>query len=224
MLRLLLLILISMPLSATEPFTGSFDLYATLTYQNGEENIDTINYYITETKSAIYIHPPRNQPDMKMIFDFVDSTITSLFEMNGKKGGFILPMDEKHWPGLPESQSNTSTLTQQESLYTGETREIDGLECKEAKVEDENYEVTLWLYEGFELSMLQVLSYQSVGKGKSKKELKMFEKFGINSLPIEMELKSKMGSADVNIRLVNFQDDVPDAIFSTAGHTLSKVD
>lgn len=224
MLRLLLLLILALPLNATEQFTGSFDLHATLTYKNDRKSSDTINYYFTETKTAIYIHTPSNQPDMKMIFDFVDSTITSLFEVNGKKSGFILPMDEKHWPGLPESKSNTSTLVKQKSFYTGETKVIDGLECKEAKVEDDNYEVTLWLYEGYELSMLQVLSYQSVGKGKSKKELEMFEKFGINSLPIEMELISKTGKADVIIKLVNFQDNVPDDIFSTEGHNLSKVD
>jgi hypothetical protein len=141
MIRILMFIMLSLSANAAEPFTGSFDLYATLTYKNDRKSSDTINYYITDTKSAIYIHTPSNQPDMKMIFDFVDSTITSLFEINGKKGGYILPMDEKHWPGLPESKSNTGTLTQQESLYTGETKVIDGLECKEAKVEDENYEV-----------------------------------------------------------------------------------
>lgn len=224
MIRILMFILLTLSANAAEPFTGSFDLYATLTYKNDRKSSDTINYYITDTKTAIYIHTPSNQPDMKMIFDFVDSTITSLFEMNGKKGGYILPMDDDHWPGLPESKSNTGTLTQQESFYTGESKVIDGLECKEAKVEDENYEVTLWLYEGYELSMLQVLSYQSVGKGKSKKELKMFEKFGINSLPIEMELISKTGKADVIIKLVNFKENVPDDIFSTEGHNLSKMD
>ena len=51
----------------------------------------------------------------------------------------------------------------------------------------------------------------------------MFEKFGINSLPIEMELISKTGKADVIIKLVNFQENVPDDIFSTEGHNLSKV-
>lgn len=224
MIKILIFILLTLSANAADPFMGSFDLQATLTYKIDRKSSDTINYYFTETKTAIYIHTPSNQPDMKMIFDFVDSTITSLFEMNGKKGGYILPMDEKHWPGLPESKSNTSTLVKQKSFYTGETKVIDGLECKEAKVEDDNYEVTLWLYEGYELSMLQVLSYQSVGKGKSKKELEMFEKFGINSLPIEMELISKTGKADVIIKLVNFKENVPDNIFSTEGHNLSKVD
>jgi len=133
-------------------------------------------------------------------------------------------MDEKHWPGLPESHSNTSTLTNQESLYTGETKDVDGYVCKEAKVEDENYEVTLWLCESIELSMLQVLSYQSVGKGKSKRELEMFKKFGINSLPLILDLKSKTGKADVNIRIVNIRDEVPESIFSTEGHNLMKVE
>ena len=74
------------------------------------------------------------------------------------------------------------------------------------------------------LSMVQVLSYQAIGAGKSLKELEQFEEFGVYGLPLEMNLTSKKGKANVAIRLVNFQKTVDPSIFSREGHTLSAID
>jgi hypothetical protein len=207
-----------------QEFSGSFDLVSTQLYQNGNERIDTISYYFSNEKTAILIHGRRNNPGLRMIFNPEDSTITSLFELNGKKGGFILPMDEDHWPGLPQSNRPHNTTPSKKLNYTGKEKVISGFPCKEVLAENDDYSAILWITEAIPLSMTRVLSYQSVGKGKSKKEIELFDRFGIDKLPLDLFLKSKKEMADVKLRLINFNQVIDDEIFSTEGHSLSKVD
>ena len=209
----------------SQNFTGSFDLIATQTSKGGNTRTDTISYHFTQNMTAIVIHAKSNQPDLRMIFNFEDSTITSLFEMNGKKGGYILPMDEEHWPGISEAHYDLSKLESKiMKNYTGKSKEIEGYKCRQVKVENSEYNATMWLCNDLNLSMLQVLSYQSVGKGKSRKELELFKEFGINTLPLVLELEGKENKPDVTITLVNFKTNIDESIFSSKGHNISKVE
>ncbi len=158
-----------------------------------------------------------------MVFDPTEKTITALFEMNGKKGGYTLPMDEEHWPGLPQSQREYGTGPRSTLNYTEKTKEIEGHKTREVLAESEDYSAALWLAEDIELNMLRVLSYQSVGKGKSKKEIEIFGQFGVDGFPLEMHLKSKAGGADVAIFIKNISEDFNEEIFSSAGHDLMKL-
>ncbi len=207
-----------------QSFTGSFDLVGIQNYPNGNERSDTISYYFGDDKTAILIYGRRNDPDMRMVFSPLDTTITSLYELNGKKGGFILPMDEEHWPGLPQSLRPYGSGPDTQQNYTGIEKMIEGHTCQEVLAESEDYSAILWVAEDIPLSMTRVLSYQSVGTGKSKKEIELFDQFGVEDLPLELFLKSKKGKADVTIHLINFINTVDTSFFSTQGHTLSKVD
>lgn len=209
---------------SAQTFTGSFDLVATQQYPNGNERSDTISYYFGGNMTAILIYGRRNDPDMRMVFNQKDTTITSLYEMNGKKGGFILPMDELHWPGMPQAFRPIDTRASSALNFTRKEKTIEGYNCKEVLAENDDYSATLWIAEDIPLSMTHVLSYQSVGKGKSNKETELFDQFGIDGLPLEMILKSKKEKADVTMHLVNFKEPVDEAIFSTEGHSLSKVE
>jgi hypothetical protein len=62
-----------------------------------------------------------------------------------------------------------------------------------------------------------------VGAGKSIKEIELFDQLDVGGLPLEMSLSSKKGKADVKINLINFNEEVNDTIFSTEGHSPSKV-
>lgn len=219
------LLLLSGTTLSSQNFIGSFDLIATQTNKSGNTRTDTISYHFTEKMTAIIIHAQRNQPDLRMVFNFEDSTITSLFVMNEKKGGYILPMDEEHWPGLSDSHYDVSRIESKiMKSYTGQSKEIEGYKCREVKVENSEYKATMWLCNDLNLSMLQVLSYQSVGKGKSRKELELFKEFGINTLPLVLELEGKADKPNVTITLVNFQTGVDESIFSSDGHDVSKVE
>jgi hypothetical protein len=208
----------------SQPFSGSFDLVATQQYQNGNERSDTISYYLGEKMTAIIIHGRRNQPDIRMVFNFPDATITSLFELNDKKGGYILPMNEAYWPGMPQAIREFGTGPRTEQNYTGEIKDIENHSCHEVLAESDDYSATLWVAEDIPLSMTHVLAYQSVGKGKSKKEIELFDQFGVEGLPLLLFLKSKTEKANVAIQLINFSDDIDATVFSTEGHTLSTVD
>lgn len=209
---------------ASQTFSGSFDLVAVQNFPNGNERKDTLSYYFDETQTAIVIYGRRNQPDMRMIFNSQNETITSLFEINGKKGGYVLPMNEEYWPGLPYAKIPYGTGPRSTINYTGAEKEIEGYNCKEVLAENDEYSGSLWLAGEIPLSMSRVLSYQSVGKGKSKKEMELFSQFEIEGLPLIMELKSKMGKADVTIFLINIKKAFDPNIFNSEGHTLSKIE
>lgn len=227
MKRILLLLLIFYllaPEANPQKFKGSFDLVAEQNYTNGNIRRDTISYYFGDEKTAILIYGKRNDQDMRMVFNPADKTITSLFEMNEKKGGFILPMDEEHWPGISQSHYFQNSGNSKEFNYTGNEKVIENYKCREVIAESDDYNATLWIAEDIPLSMTCVLSYQSVGKGKSKQEIELFNRLGVDRLPLELFLKSKKGKADVIIRLINLKETIDDSVFSTQGHFLSKVE
>ena len=121
-----------------QQFTGSFDLI--VGQANQSENVDqnSVSYFIGKDKSAIIVRPGQNQPDMKMIFDFSKKTITNLFEINGKKGGYILPMNEEYWPGITTALYESLREVDPEYTFTGKTKEIEGHLCKEVTAESDD--------------------------------------------------------------------------------------
>ena len=223
-LKLILILIFCPILTFAQEFTGSFDLVSTQEYKNGNVRHDTIAYFLDTDKSAIKINGKRSQPDVRMIFDFKEETITNSFILNGKKSGYILPMDKEHWPGLPEARTNNASNTEVSYEFSGEEKELQGYNCKLVNAENSEYKAVLWIAEELPLSMTQVLSYQSVGKGKSRKELELFKEFGIDKLPIKMQLFSKTGRADVTISLINITRSVDGSVFSTEGYNLSKME
>ena len=207
-----------------QTFFGSFDLVVTHYYPNGNERCDTISYFFGREKTAIIMYGRRRDPDMRMVFSPKDSTITSLFEMNGRKGGYILRMDDKHWPGMQYALRPIGAGPRKKLNYTGNETVLRGYLCREVLAENGEYSAKIMVAEDINLSMSSVFSYQSVGAGKSQDESELFDKFGIQELPLELDLKSKKGKANVLIRVVNFKESVSDTIFSTQGYSLSKVD
>lgn len=221
---LLIAILLSVPTLSAQNFTGSFDLLTTHHYPNGNTRHDTISYFFGKEKTAVIVYGKRKDPDMRMVFSPKDSTITCLFEMNGRKGGYILPMDDKHWPGMQYALRPFDSGPRKELEYTGKKKVVEGFSCKEVLAENGKYSAKMMLAEDMKLSMSSVFSYQSVGAGKSQDESDLFDKFGVQELPLVLDLTSKEGKANVTIRLVNFNESVNDAVFSTDGHSLSKVE
>ena len=221
---LLFAIYLIVPALNAQTFTGSFDLVVNHYYPNGNERIDTISYFFGKDKTAIIIYGKRRDPDMRMVFSPKDSTITNLFEMNGKKTGYILPMDEKHWPGMQYALRPYNAGPRKKLNYTGNETTLEGYHCREVLADNGKYFATIMLAEDIKLSMSSVFSYQSVGAGKSQDESGLFDKFGVQELPLELNLKSKEEKANVIIRVVNFNKAFPDTIFSTESHSLSKVE
>lgn len=206
---------------SADTFIGSFIFVAEQNYKNGNTRTDTVSYYFGKKKSAIIIHAKRNQPDMRMVFNPTDSTITALFKMNEKNSGYVLPMTEKQWPGMRHALQPSKSVSPTKLDYSGDTKNIEGFTCRKVLAESSDYHAELWLTEDIHLTMLQVLGYQTIGAGKSQNELEQFEQFGVEGLPLEMFLTSKKDKADVNIYLKNFHETVNDSIFSIEGHSVS---
>lgn len=212
------------PVPKAESFIGSFDLVANQNFPNGSTRSDTVSFYFGPEKTAIIIHSRGNQPDMRMVFHPADASITALFEMKGKKGGYVLPMNDKYWPGMRYADGPVDVKAGTQAIYTGETRTIEGYSCEKVLSESSDYKAEMWITEDIPLSMMQILSYQTVGAGKSQNELEQFGQFGVRGLPLQVDLSSKKGKAAVKLNLIHFQDSVDDGIFSTEGHLISKVE
>ncbi|SHM30296.1 protein of unknown function [Cyclobacterium lianum] len=105
-----------------------------------------------------------------------------------------------------------------------ESRTIEGYSCEKVYAESSDYKAEMWITHEIPLNMMQILSYQTVGAGKSQDELEQFEQFGVDGLPLQVNLSSKQGKAAVQLNLINFQDSVDEAIFSSLGHSLSQVE
>ncbi|MCB0806216.1 MAG: hypothetical protein KDC05_10490 [Bacteroidales bacterium] len=220
-----IVLLISYQSAIAQGFTGSFDLVVNQQSPGGNERIDTVSYYFSGEKTAVVIHGrSKSDPGIRLVFNSSDSTITGLFEMNGKKGGYVLPMDLEHWPGLPHSVENVNKSAVPETRKTGETKNIGNFLCHEMKADSEDYSVTMWVANEIPLSMTRVLSYQSVGKGKSREEVDMFKKLGVEHLPLEMHLKSKQGKSDISAYVINLKDSPDISAFSTDGHSVSEIE
>ncbi|PVW15806.1 hypothetical protein [Marixanthomonas spongiae] len=207
-----------------QSFTGSFDLIISLHYKNENQRSDTLSYTFGKTKTALVIHTKRNQPDLRLVFNSKDSTITGLFDHKGKKGGYILPMNSTYWPAMDVAMRDYGTGPRTTLNYTGKTKEIEGHQTREVLAENEAYSASLWLPEAIELHMGSVLAYQSVGAGKDTEAVELFDQFGVEGLPLLMHLTSKTGRADVVLRVENLSETVDPAIFSSEGHSLSRVE
>ncbi len=205
-------------------FLGSFDFIASQEYPNGTTRSDTISYFFGIQETAILIHAGKNQPDMRMVINAADSTITGLFEMQGKKGGYILPMNDHYWPAMRHAFQPNSNTVQPGKDPSGDSKMIEGYRCRKVLAESSDYNAELWVTNEIPLSMPQLLSYQAIGVGKSQKELEQFEQFGVDGLPLEMKLTSKKGKANVAIRLANFRKTLDESVFSREGHTLSAIE
>jgi len=223
-LSLILTFTLTCSSSISQSYIGSFDLVASQNYTNGNIQRDTISYYFGNEKTAILIHGRGESQNMRMVFSTSDTIITSLFEINGKKGGFILPMNDDYWPGISHALRPYDKGPRKELNYTGKEKHIEGFTCREVLAENEDFNVVLWVAEDIPLSMTQVFSYQSVGKGKTIKEMEMLDKFGLKGLSLELILKSKQGGADVTIQLMNFTETFDENIFSTDGYELIEVE
>ncbi|WP_290625615.1 hypothetical protein [Altibacter sp.] len=216
-------LLLSLSLTtAAQSFTGSFDLVVVQEYANGNVRTDTVSYTFTPERTAMILHGRGNEPDMRMLFDTGKKEIVALFLLDGKKLGYTLPMDESHWPGMPHA---LKTPPKSLPLATSAPEKvIDDRKTREVRSENDEYIATLWIDETIPLSMAQVLSYQSVGKGKSKKEIELFNQLGVSGFPLEVLLKSKKGKADVQLKVIHLSKEVNPAMFSSEGYSVRTIE
>lgn len=209
---------------AAGTFVGSFDFIASQDYPNGTTRSDTISYFFGIRETAVLIHSRNNQPDMRLVINPADSTITGLFEIQGNKGGYVLPMNEQYWPGMRHAFPPAGSTVQSAKTPSGDSKIIEGYSCRKVLTESIDYSAELWMTDEIPLSMPQLLSYQAIGAGKSQKEVEQFNQFKVSGLPLEMTLTSKKGKANVTIRLSNFRKSVDESIFSKEGHKLATIE
>ena len=199
----------------------SFVLVSSQTNSNGDTRSDSITYSFDGPDVAMLIHSRGNDPDVRMVFEPAAQTITQLFTMNGKKGGFVFPMSEKRWPGMAYSEDAPKGG---KVSWTGKETVIQGHRCKEMKVSGTEYTGTAWVAEDIHLSLLRVFSYQSVGAGKNTNELDNLKAMGMNGLPLEMLLKSTQGRSDVLLLILDYRPTVDTSLFTMEGHSTTFVE
>jgi hypothetical protein len=222
MLKKILFYAVLFTITATNAqFTGSFNFIMTQEYQNGNTRTDTISYTFAEAKSAIIIHARGNQPDLRLIFHPGDSTITGLFEQNGRKGGYILPMNEQSWPAMHYALRDYGTGPRTQLHYTNQSKEILGYTSHEIRCEEDDFSASLWIAPEIPLSLTAVLAYQFVGVGEDLKDLDRFSRCGVQGFAMETYINDKKRNATITLKIEDFSDEFDKAIFNTEGFQVS---
>ncbi len=202
-------------------FTGSFDLVVGSENPNSNSQSDTLSFFFGENKTALIIHARGNQPDLRLVFNPKDSTITGLFEVNEKKGGYVLPMNKKYWPSMDYALSDYGTGPKKQLNITGEQKKINGVYCSEMICNTDKFEGSFWIAEEIELSLVQVMAYQTVGAGKDTDAVEMLAECGIQGFTMLTKLRLFERKDVVMLSIIKLTNTFDDAIFSTEGHTLA---
>ncbi|MEM0518667.1 MULTISPECIES: hypothetical protein [Aequorivita] len=202
-------------------FTGSFDLVIGPENPDVNSRSDTLSFFFGENKKALIIHARGNQPDLRLVFSPKDSTITGLFIVNEKKGGYILPMNKKYWPSMDYALRDYGTGPRKQLNTANEQKEINGYLCNKMVCSFDKLEATFWIANEIELSLVQVLAYQTVGAGKDDSAVEMLANCGIQGFSMLAKIHVRERKDPVLLSILNLNDTFDDAIFSTEGHTLA---
>lgn len=221
---LVLFSVVNTSFSSAQSFTGSFTMITSQAYQSGNTREDVMYFAFGEDKTAMSVEGRGNDPGIVLIFDFPAKTITQLFEMRGEKKGFILPMDEKQWPGMSYATDAPSPAEKSKTTRTGKTKTIEGYTCHEVLASNAEYDFRMWVAPEIPLTMTEILSYQSVGKGESREEVEMMNALAVEGFPLEMELTSKTGKSDVHLVVSDIKTTLSADAFDTTGHELVKIE
>ncbi|MBK9175259.1 MAG: DUF4412 domain-containing protein [Flavobacteriales bacterium] len=208
--------------ATAQEFSCSFALVVSETKSDGDTHIDSMTYHFQGANAAMVMYGRNGQPDVRMVFDNAARTITQLFILNGRKGGFVFPMSEKRWPGM--AYSETAPAVDTPVQYTGKTKTLQGHTCREARMTSTRYNATAWIAHDIPLSLLRVFSYHSVGAGKSTAEVELLAQMGMTGLAMEMQLESLTEKPDVTLRVENYRESADPAMFSTEGYSTSFVE
>ncbi|QIE58870.1 hypothetical protein G5B37_04625 [Rasiella rasia] len=203
-----------------QSFTGSFDFVVAQENQNGNVRTDTVSYFFSKNQTAIIIHAKKNE-DLRLLFNPTDSTITGLYELNGTKGGYILPMNKKYWPGMHHALLNDSLDTIQQKESFGDTKRINEYDCHEISCNNANYEGTFWTTDKIAINLIQILAYQSVGAGEDTDFIDMLSDCGVSEFAMEASFNDKKRESQITARIINLSDTINTAAFSVEGHLLS---
>jgi hypothetical protein len=205
----------------TQNFTGSFELVIGPENPDNNNQSDTLSFFFGESKTALIIHARRNQPDLRLVFSPKDSTITGLFEMNEKKGGYILPMNHKYWPAMDYALSDYGTGPRKQLDIAGEQKEINGYQCSGMVCENDKFEGIFWIADEIELTLVQVMAYQTVGAGKDTEAVEMLAECGIQGFTMLANLHLFEKKDSIMLKVVSMFETFDETIFSTEGHTLA---
>ncbi|MCG2419023.1 hypothetical protein K8089_08300 [Aequorivita sp. F47161] len=219
--RLLITLILFSAICHAQSFKGSFDLKISQESNDGNQHIETISYYFGEEKTATIIHARGNQPSLRLIFNPADSTITGTYEMNDKKGGYILPMNNKYWPTMKYALGEKDTLNNSERNFTSNKKEIETYNTTAISCSNDKIDATFWIAEEIELSLTQVMAYQFVGSGEEGDDLEMLANCGIKSLALYTSLFDKKRNSTIILQIENLSTKVDITVFNTSGYNLS---
>lgn len=202
-------------------YIWSFDFIANQEYENGTVRSDTIQYFFAQDKTAILIKAGGNQPDLRLIFSEKDSIITGLYEYKNNKAGYILPMNEKYWSGMRYALRDYGTGHSTTLDTTGTKKVIKEVDFYEMRCDNEIFTGTFWITQEIEISLVQILGYQTVGAGENTSEVEMLDACGLKGLSIETILIDKKRNSKIKLFTKNFKKEFTDSIFNTKGYILS---
>ena len=213
------MIVASFNMTAFGQFIGQFQCITSQESQNGNTRIDTMNYFFGKEKTALIIKAGGNQPDLRLVFSKADSTITGLFKNNGKKGGYILPMNKKYWPAI-EIALPKANNTEETFKISSDEKMIDGYVCHYLECTTEEFTGNFWMTPEIPLTLPQILAYSFVGAGEETSELDWLLTCEAQHFILLAEIEDKKRNARITIQIQNIDNSVNDAMFNMEDYSL----
>jgi hypothetical protein len=87
--------------------------------------------------------------------------------------------------------------------------------------ENDKFEGIFWIADEIELTLVQVMAYQTVGAGKDTEAVEMLAECGIQGFTMLANLHLFEKKDSIMLKVVSMFETFDETIFSTEGHTLA---
>ncbi|MEL6675362.1 MAG: DUF4412 domain-containing protein [Bacteroidota bacterium] len=201
-------------------------------YKNGKEEKDspsTISYYMDTYRFAMKPQQPGEDEQITMIMDRGKrKMINKIIDEDGNKTAMILPMIKIGVKVNTDAQSTEQYSTESANVQaTGRSKTIHGYLCKEYKVENEEGTTLVWITNGTDLNMAEMLSFinvQASGSGSAAPSGQYNNVYSLGGFPMESHFTDKKGKQKTSYQIKEFKKgSVPAEIFSLSGYEVQDV-
>lgn len=204
------------PVTPSE-FIGSFTMEVT-GYKKGkvdEKSSMKVDYYFDEYKMALAPTLDKKEKTT-MIFDRRDKSMTTLIDKDGEKSGMKMKMPKLK---LDQMRGDKDADTEFSYERTGETKTIDGYQCRKYLMEGEDYKGYAWVAEDFAIDFSSLFSF--IDFGNKKNNPNAFSLDEVNGFPLESHIEFKDKKESVDTKIKNIQSGQVDAaVFDTSDYNI----
>lgn len=193
------------------PMRLNLSMDFTFTKSNGKSNASTMLYTLDTWQTAMEMNHDGN--DVRILLDNKEGYMTMITTTDGETQAFRMRQRTVDMADVMPDESNY------EITATGNTRVIDGYNCKEYIIKHEEGTTTTWTTDEVKGLDMQALARSFASISSQQKNMKQQKYFDIGGVPIEATTVSNNGKETTTIHYYGFKtgNDVSLDAFDTSG-------